>query len=110
MKRTVIAALAALGCALTSVPAVAAPAALPVASEVRVRAPGLGDGWLDGKVARSSAGCVMVKLAKTAPGGYSSVSLGGVASLQLRSGGTWQDVDVKPIHAAEASDCKGDND
>jgi hypothetical protein len=94
-----------------SVPQVmAATATLPVGASVRLRASGLGDGWLDGKVARSAAGCVMVNLAKAAPGGYTSVSLGGVSHLQLREGAAWRDIDVKPIHAGEPADCQGDND
>jgi hypothetical protein len=104
--RALLAALAGSAC----MAAIAATAALQVGSDVRIRAAGLGDRWLDGKVVRSPAGCLMVNLTKAASSGYASVSLGGVQSLQLRSGGAWQDVDVKPIHATEPDDCKGDND
>ena len=93
-----------------SMPQAMAATALPIGANVRVRASGLGDGWLDGKSARSAAGCLMVNLAKPAPGGYTSVSLGGVSHLQLREGAAWRDVDVKPIHAGEPADCQGDND
>lgn len=97
--------------ALTLAPrSASATAVLPVGSEVRIRASGLGDDWLEGKVGRSANGCMMISLARKAPGGHTSVSLGGTSRLQLRERGTWRDVDAKPLHAAEPADCHGDND
>lgn len=89
--------------------ATAAAATLAVGGEVRVRASGLGDAWRTGHVVRSQAGCMMVKFDAPAPGGYTSASLGGIAALEVRDGNGWRAVDVKPIHAAEPADCKGDN-
>jgi hypothetical protein len=101
-------------CAALLIAGVAAGAALAatlaVGSEVRVRASGLGDAWRTGRIVKTRAGCLMVKLDAPAPGGYTSASLGGVAALELREASAWRAIDVKPIHAAEPADCKGDND
>jgi hypothetical protein len=88
----------------------AVAATLAVGSEVRVRASGLGDAWRTGRIVKSRPGCLMIRFDTPAPGGYTSASLGGVSALELREGGGWRAVDVKPIHAAEPADCKGDND
>jgi len=89
---------------------VAFAATLAAGNEVRVRASGLGDAWRTGRIFRTQPGCLMVKFDAPAPGGYTSASLGGIAALEVRDGGGWRAVDVKPIHAAEPADCKGDND
>jgi hypothetical protein len=85
-------------------------ATLAVGAEVRVRASGLDDAWHTGRIVKTRPGCLMVKFDAPAPGGYTSASLGGVTALEQREGGGWRAVDVKPIHAAEPADCKGDND
>jgi hypothetical protein len=88
----------------------AVAATLAVGSEVRVRASGLGDGWRTGRIVKTRPGCLMIRFDAPAAGGYTSASLGGVSALELREGGGWRAIDVKPIHAAEPADCMGDND
>jgi len=105
MMRTLVIA----ACAMLAMQGLAA-GPLAVGSEVRVRVSGLGDGWQAGRVVRSAPGCLMVKFDQPAAGGYASASLGGVLALQLHDGGTWRDVDTKPLHVAEPAVCHGDND
>ena len=103
-----------LGCLICLI-AVAANAAdvVPLAkgAPVRIRASGLGGNWLEGKVGASPAGCTMIVLNVKAPGGYTMVSLHGVAQMQVQQGSGWADVAVKPLVAREPASCRsGDND
>jgi hypothetical protein len=48
----------------------------------------------------------MVFLKDKAPGGYTSMALNAVGSMQKRDGAGWTDVEVKPWLAKEPKDCR----
>lgn len=89
----------------------AAAQTLPKDTAVRVKNPALGAGWLEGKVFVAPSKCTMVLLNEKAPGGYTSMALNAVKSMQRRDGADWVDVDVRRWLAKEPKDCReADND
>jgi hypothetical protein len=86
--------------------AAAAAQGLPKDTVVRIKNPSLGAGWLEGRIGVAANKCTMVFLKDKAPGGYTSMALNAVGSMQKRDGAGWTDVEVKPWLAKEPKDCR----
>ena len=65
-----------------------------------------GAGWLEGRIGVAANRCTMVFLKEKAPGGYTSMVLAAVASLERREGERWVAVDLKSALAQETKACR----
>jgi hypothetical protein len=82
-------------------------AALPDDTAVRFQAPGLGDGWLEGRLRLNKpSGCTMVFLDRRTKDGYTSATLNALRSLERKEGGRWVDVPLAPLLAREPKACR----
>jgi hypothetical protein len=84
-----------------------AVAQLPDDTPVRFQAPGLGSGWLEGKVRLNKpSGCTMVFLDRKTKDGYTSATLNALQKLERRERGGWVDVPLAPLLAREPKACR----
>lgn len=83
---------------------------VPKGTVVRMEGKGIEDGWHEGRISVTGAGCTMVTLQKPTKDGYTMIALVATARLQQQVPAGWSDLPLarllarEPKHYLEGSD------
>lgn len=79
--------------------------ALPPGTPVRIEGVGIESGWKTGRIAVTRDRCTLVALDRPTQGGYTAVSVPGIARIDLRHGDGWAEMPMATLRAKEPAPC-----